>query len=299
MTLYFTRWLKYILRFIPISASAWTYKTLLSRKPLKKIADKIIKSVIPDRINIEEGILTLNQNDVGVSGMLALGLYESYQTEIFRNHLKKGMIVVDIGANIGYYSIIAAKRVGEEGKVFAYEPENENLILLEKNIEINSFNNIIAIKVALSNQFGTSKLYLTEDNKGTHSLIDNRQTNNSVAVGTDTLDHSLEQFGFPKIDLIKMDIEGAEILALDGFKRVIDTSPNLIMFIEFYPNAIRRLKREPIELLNNLKELGFSISVIDEDKKKLVPLVNFNKFIDSFPKKTEVEKNLYVAKYNG
>ena len=200
------------------------------------------------------------------------------------------MIVVDIGANIGYYSIIAAKRVGEEGKVFAYEPENENLILLEKNIEINSFNNIIAIKVALSNQFGTSKLYLTEDNKGTHSLIDNRQTNNSVAVGTDTLDHSLEQFGFPKIDLIKMDIEGAEILALDGFKRVIDTSPNLIMFIEFYPNAIRRLKREPIELLNNLKELGFSISVIDEDKKKLVPLVNFNKFIDSFPKKTEVEK---------
>ena len=79
-------------------------------------------------------------------------------------------------------------------------------------------------------------------------------------------------------------------------EETIKRSPKVIMFIEFYPQSIERLERNPVEFLDNLTRLGFSLSVIDEDKRELIPLTDFNKFMDSFPKKGEVIKNLYAVK---
>jgi len=240
--------------------------------------------------------LELDQSDVAVSGSLALGSFEETEVNIFREKLETGMTVIDIGANIGYYTIIAGKRIGVNGKVFAFEPEENNFSLLSRNISLNKLNNVTVFKVALTDKSGEKSLYLDNDNKGHHSLSSQKsKTEKSVLVRTDTLDNILEKYGSPKIDLIKMDIEGAEFLALEGMVKILAMNPELILFTEFYPQAIRRLGRSPLQFLKNLVELGFFLSEIDENKKCLKKIDDLEMFVSNFPK-GESFTNLYVTR---
>lgn len=297
MTKFAVTWLKKVLLIIPLGASTTIYKTLLRPAPLRNLANKIICSGIPKSMDIPEGTIILNKADAGVSGMLALGAYEPYETNFFRSCLKPGMTVIDIGANIGLYTIIAASKVTPSGKVIAYEPEPHNFLLLKENIKINNFKNVTAIEEGISDTTTVQSFFLTPENKGTHSLIDNRETNDSITIKTTTLDESLKKQNISHVDLIKIDIEGIEIIALPQMKNAILANPNLILITEIYPQAIRRLGRQPIEYLEKLCELGFSLSIIEEDKKSLVslPPSNFESFIKAFPK-GEVVKNLYAVR---
>ncbi len=290
-----TKLVKKIILLFPPSFALWVYTFLLKPKLLRALANSILKSIIPASVNIGEGTLLLNPADAAVSGQLALGVYENFESDFFRSQIKEGMTIVDLGANIGYYTLIAAQHTGAGGKVLAYEPEPENYALLVKNIKSNGLIHVTPIKTAISNSSGTQKLYLTEDNKGTHSLVDNRQTGNSITVETDTLDNSLIIHNSPAIDVLKMDIEGAELLALEGMKKTITRSPNLIIFTEFYPKGIARFGRSPREFLDTLNQYNFSLSIIDEDRKELIPLApnDFDSFIHSFSDKAEPNKNLY------
>lgn len=288
-------WLKKILSILPLSIATQVYTRIINKTPLRHPIDALIRSQIPDHIDIEEGVLLLNQHDVAVSGMLALGSYEPFETKLFRNTVKTKMTVVDIGANIGFFSVISARRVGDNGRVFSFEPEPTNYSFLKKNIEANNFSNITPIHVALSDRSGSIPLFITKDNQGAHSLVNNRKSHTSISVQTETLDAWINQHGSPVIDVIKMDIEGAEIIALEGMKQVIARSPHLTIFTEFFPNAIRRFGRNPIDMLTTLKQAGFTISIIDEDTKTLIPLIDFEKCIADFPKRDSA-KNLLAVK---
>jgi FkbM family methyltransferase len=289
--------IKKILSLFPLAALIWVYNELFSAKPLRFVANKLIQLAIPKTIKIGDDSLILNQKDVGVSGMLALGVYEKFELELFRSTIKAGMTVVDIGANIGLYSVVAGKKA-INGRVFSYEPEDENFSILSRNIKGNNLDNVSAFKVALSDIRGARSFYFTEDNRGTHSFADNRSTGQAITVKTDTLDGSLSEIVpfVTAVDVIKIDVEGAEPLVFEGMKNIISQSPHLIMFIEFYPKAIMRLGRSPIKFLETLRGFGLSISIINEDEKKLVPVGDFNDFINGFSKKTEAVKNLYVVK---
>ena len=213
------------------------------------------------------------------------------------------MTVIDIGASIGYYTIIAGKYVGKNGKVFAFEPEDRNFSLLSRNIVSNNLYNVIALKVALAGQSGDGLLYLDKDNKGHHSLSPpkNPAAKEAVLVELDTLDNILEKYGSPQIDLIKIDIEGAETLALEGMKKTIIKNPELVLFTEFYPAAIKRLGHSPFKFLADLQGAGFSLFEIDEDRKSLKKVEDPEGFILNFPK-GESFTNLYatrVADLNG
>ncbi len=97
----------------------------------------------------------VNPMDVGiVPHLLADGVYEPRTTEVFKCLLKPGMVVVDIGANFGYYALIAAQFVGSTGKIYACEPEPNNFRLLLNNIKINGFSNVAPLQIALSNRKG-------------------------------------------------------------------------------------------------------------------------------------------------
>lgn len=290
--------LKKILSLVPEKAIRFTYLKIFKPKPLRAVADTLIKLMTPASVTIPEGIVNLNKGDPAVSGALALGAHDPFEIECFRRVVKAGMNVIDIGANIGYYSVIAAGRVGPKGKVFSYEPEGDNFALLQKNIEVNRFTWARAIRAGLSDQTGKRKLFVAKDHTGIHSFADNRGVETGIEIEIDTLDRSLERFGSPKIDLIKIDIEGAEILALTGMKKTLAANPDMVMFIELYPQAIERLGRKPIELLNILKDSGFTLSVIDEDAKALKPLFpsDFESFIQTFPARGEVARNIYASK---
>ena len=290
----FVKLAKKTLSILPPTTPAKIYNTLIKIPTLKQITNNLIKSAIPEYFETGEWKLILDRDDVAMSGYLALGSYEPETVKLFTNSIKENSTVVDIGTNIGYYTIIAGKKVGPRGKVFGYEPNTDSFNLLRRNILINNFDNITPINLALSNILGERTLYFG-DNKCTHSFADNRKTGKNELVITDTLDNSLKKYGSPKIDVIKMDIEGAEILALEGMAETIERSPKLAIFTELYPKAIRRLGRSPVEFLEKIRSLGFSVSVIDEDRKDLVSLNDFESFVSNF-RDDESYKNLYAVK---
>ena len=93
------------------------------------------------------------------------GYHEPIETDLIKKHVKRGDVVLDLGANIGYFTLILPRLVGEEGKVFAFEPDPENFALLKKNVEINSYQNVVLVQKAVSNRNGKATLYLYEEHK--------------------------------------------------------------------------------------------------------------------------------------
>ena len=225
----------------------------------------------------------MDRADVAVSGALALGSFEKTEVELFRQILKESMNVVDIGAHIGYYTLIAGRRVGPSGKVFSYEPEKLNFSFLKRNIDLNKLNNVQIHNHGIADISDKRTLYLDNHNRGHNSLANDKKKRSTVEISLETLDNALDKYGSPKIDIIKMDIEGAEVLALAGMKKTIARNPKIIIFTEFYPKAIERLGHSPMAFLKELITLGFSLSVINEDKSSLTNIENLEKFVSDFP----------------
>jgi len=197
---------------------------------------------------------------------------ENLTTQIFKRVVEEGHTVVDIGANIGYFTLLAARLVGKKGKVYAFEPEPRNYSILLKNIALNGYENVAPMPKAVSNTAGIVRLYLSSKDIGAHTIrqyhdkkqFDEKESGEFVEVESVTLDEFFDDKKRP-IDVIKMDIEGAEMAALLGMDRVIRENKNLKMFIEFYPSAIKEMGYPPEELVDKLLNgYGFSIIAIDE-----------------------------------
>lgn len=194
------------------------------------------------------------------SELLLTGAYESLTTQVFKQNVKKGMTVVDIGANIGYYSLLASDLVGVNGKVYAIEPEQQNFTTLRKNIDLNLRDNIIPLKLAVSDIKSKGMLNISDTEGGAHSLINCREYKHAVEVDLDTLDNL---FASENIDVIKCDTEGNEINVLNGAWQLIERCFPLLI-IEFWADGIVASGHTAIELWMMLNDLGYQIKVIDE-----------------------------------
>jgi len=137
------------------------------------------------------------------------GVYEPFETELVKKEIKKGDVVLDLGANIGYYTLIFGKLVGKRGKVFAFEPDPTNFSLLKKNVEMNGYKNVELVQKAVSNKTGKIKLYLCEDNKGDHRIYNSHDGRQSIEIEAIRLDDYFKNYN-GAVDFIKMDIQGAE-----------------------------------------------------------------------------------------
>lgn len=177
-------------------------------------------------INGKDSIFIHGSQFTGMlGGLSAHGVYEKYETSLFKRFVKQGMNVVDAGANIGYYTLLAVKLVGDDGKVFAFEPEPENYSLLLKNVDINGYKNVIVLQKAVSNKTEKKRLILSEEDPSGHSFCNLDKEKGSIMVDAVSLDDFFEKQKLP-IDVIKMDIEGAEMLALLGMEKIIETNDN-------------------------------------------------------------------------
>jgi len=241
---------------------------------------------------INDGIkLWVNLHDRAFSRyIIQQKIYEPGTTKIFKSVLKKGMIVADVGACLGYYSLIAAKIVGHEGKVFAFEPHPTNYMWLLKNIELNNAGDIIIpVNKAISNKKGKIKLYFSRDysNIGGHSILQFPTCGNQDYIEAETI--CLDEF-FTEIKphVIKLDIEGGEIFALKGMENLIKNSYELYVFIEYEHNIN--------ELNSFLEKHSMSIFYITKDGK-LISFQNHNKIKKS--KKLELERNILAIKGGG
>jgi FkbM family methyltransferase len=199
------------------------------------------------------------------------GTWEPGVTALFEELLKPGMVAVDIGAHIGYFTLLAANKVGTTGKVYAFEPAPSNYAYLLRNIEINAYRNIIPIQKAVSNHEDGTTFFLHPDSVG-HSIYPETLGKNRTAikVNTTTLDSFFETEGWPSVHLVKMDIEGAEPAALDGMAILLERNKALYLILEYVPHILKRAGRNPRQFLERLRTLGFTISII-ADKGVLHP----------------------------
>jgi FkbM family methyltransferase len=194
---------------------------------------------------------------------------ERFMTEIFTGLVKEGMTVVDVGAHAGYYTLIAARAVGDKGKVFAFEPEPSNYKLLLKNIQVNNHKNVVPIQKAVANVTGPVRLFMAEDASG-HSIVNYNPRQRSIPVDSTTLDDYFAARIRP-IHIVKIDVEGAEDAVLQGMSRIITENPELKIFTEFSPGALKRAGCLPMEYFKKLALHGFDIYLIDEKKRSLEP----------------------------
>jgi FkbM family methyltransferase len=209
------------------------------------------------------------------------GVYEPIEAYLFTSLLKEGMTVIDAGANIGQYSILASTIVGKNGRVHSFEPVPSTFAQLQINISNNQLTNLSLNQSALFSENGTITLSLSEDmlqNIGSYSI---GATNSKTAVKASTirLDDYIDEQNIPKVDLIKMDIEGSEALALLGMKLTLKRD-HPILLIEINRDALEKMNSSPEALWAFLvEELSYKPYLISINSLKSVE--NFSKIIQS------------------
>lgn len=187
--------------------------------------------------------------------------YEKRQTRRVRGLLRRGDVFVDVGANIGYYALLAASIVGPEGRVVAIEPDPEHAALLERARDLNGFHHLTVHAVALSDSAGTATLHRNEENRGNQSLLADcvSKEGGTVEVETRALDDLLaEVLGGRAVDVLKIDVEGAEARVLAGADRTLERDcPEILL--EYWPRGIRAFGGDPHALLSGLTARGYAI----------------------------------------
>ena len=179
-------------------------KGLTKYAAIRKIKNYAYKNFKLKVIEIDGNKIFLDKDD---SLRLSINqIWEPTETELVKKEVKKGYTVIDIGANIGYYTLLFAKLVGKEGKVYAFEPEPNNLDLLKKNIEVNNYKNVIIEQKAVSDTTKSVNLFTAKQGIGEHRINFSWFGNNGIEVEAIKLDDYINE----KIDFIKIDIEGAE-----------------------------------------------------------------------------------------
>ncbi len=243
----------------------------------------------------------VNSNDIGIAyPLLKSGIYEEYETETFKNLLQSNTIFIDIGANIGYYTLIAASKI-KDGQIYSFEPVKANYKLLTKNIKINNINNVKAFQKAISNRNGKIKIFIDGTNLGNHSLaknnvIDKTESTEVETIRLDSFFNNLEEI-IEEDFLIKIDTQGAEGLIVEGAHNLL-LNKNIKILMEFWPKGLRNTHTDPLELLNKLQGYGFNLQLLDE-KTKSLKIVNKNEVIDFCDNTKGVDQvNLLLEKGN-
>lgn len=195
--------------------------------------------------------------------------YEPYTSELFKSAIKPGSTVLDIGAHHGYFSILAAREVGENGQVYALEPVPKNFQILTRNIELNGFNNVLPINKAVSDQNTTLPFYFRSETGTGGSLLKTDRTNEeSVNVECVTIDDLLDG---RTVNVLKMDVEGFEPRAIIGMQRTLSQVDDLVLFLELAPDHLKRAGGNQIEYLKQLEQAGLQCQFISEDRRSLLP----------------------------
>ena len=265
------------------------YKRLLGTgvskyKSVNKVHD-YVDSKIQKKIVTIEGIKFLGV----VENIIEVHVTNIPEIEFCKKEIKKGDTVVDIGANIGLFTLFFSKLVGTTGRVIAFEPDPENFDVLKKNIELNEITNVTLVQKGVSNKNESVKLYKSNVSGG-HSLIKNEWAKEYTNIQTVTLD---DYFRGEEIDMIKIDAEGFELEVIEGGKKLLENNKNMKIISEFGGYYYKRSKPKVL-YPKILHEMGFNLfGVIDKStgKSKIVNK-NFDELMEFYSKTNSFILNL-------
>jgi len=222
---------------------------------------------------IQNSKMLLNLNDKGISrDLYQFGIRERASTEKMKTILKKNQVVVDIGANIGYYVLIEANM---GAKVYAIEPVPDNYNSLKKNIELNGYKNIKTYNIAIGNKIGKQTMYLSEKSN-LHSM--NAKEGKPIQVDIMTLDKFLSDKEIP--DIVRMDVEGYEYEIIKGMKGTLKKMKSgSWLFIEIHKLESKRAK----QVFKMVYESNFVLKEKIEECKES-PLLSYKTYRNKFSK---------------
>jgi len=243
----------------------FVYCYLLRPWPLRQLTNWTIRQLLPKQIEIHGATIVLNPTDPVVSGALHFGVYEKAETRFFQSACRDGMTFLDVGANLGYYTALAARAVGPNGRVLAVEPDPDSFGYLEQTIAANAVGNVQAFPVAASDAPATLPLYISTDNRGDNRLYASGEDRPQVEVAARPLDALLRENKIDKVDLIKIDVQGYEPRVIAGLRETITASPNLTLLTEFWPQGIDEAGEDANEFLQTLRELGLTLHELQPD----------------------------------
>jgi FkbM family methyltransferase len=225
------------------------------------LSQAIARDVLDDRIRLYWRELAF---DVPPASCAYYQSFEPATVRAFERLIRPGMIVADVGANIGYTAALAAQLVGPGGHVHAFEPSPRTLRLLQQNMATNGFDNVSIYPYVVGETARLRRFHVTES-----PLTDGvaagafAHTLSTIEAEERRLDDLLDG----PLDFVKIDVEGAEVEVLRGMPALIAASPAMIVAAEWNPKAMKAAGHAPMELPEALQAAGFTtITVLDDER---------------------------------
>ena len=201
--------------------------------------------------------------------LLATKGWEPGETALLGDRIKPAMTVIDIGAHVGYFTCLAARLVGPRGLVLAFEPSPSNYELLLANVWRNGCFNVVCFPWAVGAEQGFARLYQSAENTGDNRL-DITEGRDSIPVRVAALDQITAIR--PPVDVVKIDVQGAEESAIRGMSELLRQSPAVMVTAEFWPAGLRRFGTDPRAFLNLCRSIGLSVAAQLPDEEGVLEL---------------------------
>jgi FkbM family methyltransferase len=198
---------------------------------------------------------------------------DDFEISLLRKHIKKGDTVLDIGANIGYYAAMLSNSVGENGKVYCFEPDKTNFNHLEK--ATTNYKNISILNKAVGPKTEKIKIYTSKELNVDHRTYQPEEYDKVIEIDAVSIDDYLlltERVEAPKVDFIKMDIQGFEMQAIKGMTKTLANNPNIKLISEFWPYGLSKAGSSVTEFFNFLQSLQFNCYLLEKDALSLLTI---------------------------
>lgn len=210
------------------------------------------------QVDTAVGPLLLPESDRMITAVLVdCGTWEPDETSYLRRVLRPGDTFVDVGAHVGYFSVLAAACVGPSGRVVAVEPELRNLKLLQRNLALNGSHQAEILPFAAHCDRGWMSLQLDEENRGGHRLAPLKK--DLPLVRCVRLDDVLEG----RVDVVKVDVQGFDLEAVQGLERTIAANPSMTILVELSPLELSLRQVAVEEVLASYEQQGFAVWLLD------------------------------------
>ncbi len=243
----------------------WPWET--GKRTLEQATPRLVRMgfLAPAVIQVQPGVkLLLDPRDLVSVNILRGGDWQPEVWDALKARLPEGAVLLDVGAHIGYFSMIGARQVGPTGRVVSFEPNPETLLTLRENVRVNELANVTVAPIACTDKEQTLTLFASPAmNSGASSLAkDNaditfEQAPKEYSVRGRPIDDVVRELNLQRVDAIKMDIEGAEVIALHGASETLRRfHPKIV--IEVVARQLENMKTTPDALFSLLRDLGYN-----------------------------------------
>jgi FkbM family methyltransferase len=221
-------------------------------------------------------MLLLDTRDSVLGPALMLyGLWEIDVTNWFQEILRPGHVFVDVGANIGYYTLLGSRLVRDNGHIYAIEAHPRMAELLSRNVIINGRHNVSTwqraawsrsevLKFHARRHFASNSSAGSLGDRGLEELHDDEEVLEVQAVPLDEI-----LAGVPRVDLIKIDVEGAELQVVTGLAETLTSNPEVTVMFEWSPGQLEMVGNSPAALLELMRNHGFSFRLMEHGLAKI------------------------------